>query len=74
MFLLLIPAAAWVLHNLLLDSGTPERIAMKITLIAGLVLIMIAIFVALELWRISGKIKIFLVNFSEALGTGNVWI
>ena len=72
--LVFIPVAAWFLYEFMLDSGTPERIALKITVLASLILTIIGpILIGFELWQTSGKIKIFLANFSNALGVGNDW-
>lgn len=72
--LLLNPIVAWFLYGFLLDSGISESTALKATIFASLFLIIIGpVFLGLELWRISGKIKIFLINFSEALGVDDEW-
>ena len=74
-FLLLIPVAAWFLNGELLDRGIKKDISLKITTIASLLLLITGpIFSSLVLWWASKRIKIFLTNFSEALGVGDKWI
>ena len=72
-FLILIPVA-WFLYGLLLNSGISESTTLKYVTIASLFLTIGLIYCSLVLWGYSGRIKIFLKNFSEALGVGNEWI
>ena len=68
--------AAWFVYWPLLDSGLKGYLSREVILLSCLLVFLLIwpIYGSLLLWLNSGKVKIYLKNFSDALGVGNEWV